>query len=316
MAKALINRALKHSIVTVLCLNLIACGSLMPIDNQAEQEPYEGQQNVALTEVPFFPQEELQCGPAALATLLSDRGVAVTPSDLTGEIFTPGREGTLQTDILAGSRRFGWLPYPVNTYKELHLSLQAGHPVLTLLNLSLPAYPQWHYAVVYGYRDGNYLLRSGQVKEETFSDYTMDKLWQRSQYWGVILLSPTQPPPGFATADKWLDTALGLERASTTDALDAYSMGLARWPEDARFAFALGNSHYGQGEKQLSEQFLKQAVEINPEFADAWNNLAQVKFELNDLKGAAQAIDRAIEIGGKRVDLYHQTRRKIESASR
>jgi len=32
-----------------------------------------------LREVPFFPQEEFQCGPAALATVLAASGVKVTP---------------------------------------------------------------------------------------------------------------------------------------------------------------------------------------------------------------------------------------------
>ncbi|MDX1669964.1 MAG: PA2778 family cysteine peptidase, partial [Limnobacter sp.] len=238
---------------------------------------------------------------------------AITPDVLTGEIFTPGREGTLQTDVLAGSRRFGFMPYPISSYKELHQSLQAEHPVLTLLNLSLPIYPRWHYAVVYGYEDGNYLLRSGQKKEEKFSEFTMDNLWQRSDYWGVVLLSPSQAPPSFATADKWLNTALGMERANANDALQAYSSGLTRWPEDARFAFALGNSFYGQDQKQLAKNFLERAVEIDPDFADAWNNLAQIRFELKDHAGAAQAIDRAIELGGKRLDFYKQTQQKIQA---
>jgi hypothetical protein len=34
--------------------------------------------NVDLVDVPFFPQEEYQCGPAALATVLSYSGLALT----------------------------------------------------------------------------------------------------------------------------------------------------------------------------------------------------------------------------------------------
>jgi len=37
-------------------------------------------QPVELTEVPFFPQEDYQCGPAALATVLNVTGVTITPA--------------------------------------------------------------------------------------------------------------------------------------------------------------------------------------------------------------------------------------------
>ena len=40
-----------------------------------------------LRDTPFFPQEEYQCGPAALATVLAASGVAVSPDDLTGKVY-------------------------------------------------------------------------------------------------------------------------------------------------------------------------------------------------------------------------------------
>ena len=50
-----------------------------------------------VAEVPFYPQEEYYCGPAALAMALSWSGVPVTQEDLAAQVYTPGREGTLQS---------------------------------------------------------------------------------------------------------------------------------------------------------------------------------------------------------------------------
>lgn len=48
---------------------------------------------VELTNVPFFPQEDYQCGPAALATVLTWSGVNVTPEQLTPQVYIPERWG-------------------------------------------------------------------------------------------------------------------------------------------------------------------------------------------------------------------------------
>ncbi len=62
---------------------------------------------VELTEVPFYPQTENECGPASLAMALDASGVTVTPDELTPIVFTPGRAGSLQADMLSASRRHG-----------------------------------------------------------------------------------------------------------------------------------------------------------------------------------------------------------------
>ena len=60
---------------------------------------------IELDATPFFPQEEFQCGPAALATLLVASGVAVTPEALAPEVFIPVREGSLSIELIGAARR-------------------------------------------------------------------------------------------------------------------------------------------------------------------------------------------------------------------
>lgn len=86
---------------------------------------------VELQDVPFFPQDEFQCGPAALATVLVDSGVAVTPDELTDKVYLPEREGSLQLELIAASRRYERLPYVLDgTLAAILAELAAGRPVL------------------------------------------------------------------------------------------------------------------------------------------------------------------------------------------
>jgi hypothetical protein len=57
-----------------------------------------------LLDAPFHPQEENQCGPAALATVLGAAGVETTPEALSPGLYLPAREGSLQVEILAQAR--------------------------------------------------------------------------------------------------------------------------------------------------------------------------------------------------------------------
>ena len=65
---------------------------------------------VELTAVPFFPQEEYQCGPAALATVLNWSGVSVTPTELAPQVYLPERQGSLQLALIGAARRHGRIP--------------------------------------------------------------------------------------------------------------------------------------------------------------------------------------------------------------
>ena len=121
--------------------------------------------NVDLVDVPFFPQEEYQCGPAALATALSYSGLALTPDELAPRVYLPGKEGSLQVEMVAAVRRYDRIPYLIQpTLPALLAELQANRPVIVFENLGIAALPVWHFAVVVGYSkdDDSLLLRSGR----------------------------------------------------------------------------------------------------------------------------------------------------------
>ena len=101
--------------------------------------------------VPFHPQTEYQCGPAALAGVLGASGVPVRPETLVSQVYLPGRQGSLQLELLGATRRAGRIPYVIDREPAAVLAeLEAGRPVLVLQNVLTPSVPRWHYAVVVG----------------------------------------------------------------------------------------------------------------------------------------------------------------------
>lgn len=149
-------------------------------------------------DVPFHPQEDHYCGPAALAMMLGWSGKAVTTEELISQVYTPGREGTLHADILTAARRHGRLAVPVRSLGDILVELAAGHPVLVFENLGLEWYPQWHYAVAVAYdlSREQITLRSGDEARHTIALSTFERVWDRGRGGRLSCCRPTVCPRG------------------------------------------------------------------------------------------------------------------------
>jgi hypothetical protein len=268
-----------------------------------------------LTQVAFFPQQRYQCGPAALATVLDASGVSVSAAELVDEVYVPARHGALQLELLAGSRRHGRIPYPIQPQLvDLLQELAAGNPVLVLQNLALSWAPQWHYAVAVGYDlgAGEIILRSGRERRHRLPLSTFERTWARGGYWGVVVLPPTRLP-ATAQARPYLRAVVGLEQARRwREALLAYRTALQRWPDNLLARMGLGNSAYALGDKAMAEAAFREALRRHPQAAAAHNNLAQLLLEQGLLDEARQHAQRAVALGGPQQDLYRQTLATIE----
>ena len=56
------------------------------------------------------------------------------------------------------------------------------------------------------------------------------------------------------------------------------------------------------------------AARQHPDFADAWNNLAQVQQEQGSLRQAEQSVAKAVALGGPRLERYLALQAKIKAA--
>jgi hypothetical protein len=263
--------------------------------------------------VPFFPQDDFQCGPAALAMVAQHAGVKVLPDELTGQVYVPGRQGSFQVEMLTATRRQALVAYTLQPQlADLLREVASGNPVLVFQNLSLQIYPIWHYAVVIGFdrARNTVVLHSGLTERLEMSLFTFERTWARGEHWSMVALPPERLP-ATAQAERFTAAAAGLERVQPAAAQVAYRTALEAWPGQRAAMIGLGNAAYALGQQEEAAGHFEAATREHADFADAWNNLAQVRLAQGRLPEAAEAIKRAVQIGGPRAERYSSLQEKI-----
>ncbi|WP_342618088.1 PA2778 family cysteine peptidase [Rhodoferax sp. GW822-FHT02A01] len=315
MNPARLARCLAELAGALLLVLLSACATpqVSRLQSDAGDLPATG----SVSGVPFFAQKEYECGPAAQAMVLSAAGVAVTPDELVQQVYLPARKGSLQVEMLAATRQRGLLAYRLQpNLKDLLAEVAAGHPVLVFQNVSLPIYPVWHYAVVIGYdlKRNTITLHSGETASMEMSLFAFERTWERGNYWSMLAL-PAGLLPATADLPSLARSAADLEAQQPQVALATYNAALARWPGDANLLLGQGNSEYALGQIPVAIQAYRAAVQARPDFADAWNNLAQAQLDAGNRVAAAQAIAEAVKLGGARLAQYQALQTQIQSAT-
>ncbi|WP_272698882.1 PA2778 family cysteine peptidase [Desulfovibrio sp. Fe33] len=263
--------------------------------------------------VPFYAQEEYQCGPAALAMAMTWSGLPAHPDDLASQVYTPSRKGSIQPDMITAARRHGRMAYVIHGADDLSAEMAEGVPVVVLQNLGLSWYPVWHYAVAVGLdrETGEVILNSGLTRTKRTPWRVFENTWG-PDFWGLLVLPPSRLP---AVAEKkpWLEGAVGLERAGQRAAAEeAYAAATARWPHSHDAWIGLGNTRYAGGEPQDAADAFRKAAEANPDSGIAFNNLAFVLNELGRRDEALQAARKAVSLGGPQIETFRETLSGIE----
>jgi len=274
-------------------------------------------EQVELTQVPFFPQAEYQCGPAALATALSAAGVNVTPEELVPEVYLPERKGSLQVEMLAAPRRHGMVSYLLEPrFGDVLREISAGNPVVMLYNMGVWSFwDAWHYAVAvgYDYDPGNMILRSGEIERQEISFPVHELMWKGSSYWAMVVMPPDRIP---ATAEegRWLAAVAALERTGDArNARTAYETFLKRWPENVNAEIGLANTLYALSDLPGAERVLRAAALRAPDNPIVLNNLAQTLSDQNRDAEALPFIERASRLAGPHAQAVAETKQSIVS---
>lgn len=280
-----------------LAAALGGCASLVPQTMALRDAWPQGVPGRAeMPEVPFFPQDDYQCGPSALATALVNSGVNVTPEELVSKVYIPERQGSLQAEMLAAPRPYGRVSYKLEPrFDDLIREVAAGNPVVILQNTSPAVFDNWHYAVVvgYDYPAGELYMRSGQTKREAMPFTILEYTWKKSNYWAMVSMPPDRIPVTAAEAT-YLAAIAAMERVSDKRAaLVAYSAALERWPDSLGASIGLANLHYAQGNLKETEAVLRRAAEHHPDSAVVMNNLAQTLSDEGRDAEALTFIERA-----------------------
>lgn len=300
-------------LVLAASLGLGGCISLPQSEALREAPPGELPPKVELVEVPFHRQDDFLCGPASLAMVFNAAGVQADVASVTPLVYLPGRQGSLQAEMLGATRRSGLVAYtPAPRLEDLLRELAAGTPAVLLLNLSIRLAPVWHYAVAVGYdlERRVVIVRSAGRARDEWSFGFLEFFWQDSGYWSMLALPPGRLPAVAREAD-YAAAVAALEQAGRArEARDAYRALLGRWPDNAVGLLGLGNVEYALKDLPAAERAFRRASEVQPPSAAAFNNLAHVLAETGRLAEAEVAARRAVALEGP---LLPQARKTLEA---
>jgi tetratricopeptide (TPR) repeat protein len=299
--------------VFLLCLG--ACANppqtRLVLDSPPETLP----RHAELSGVPFFTQDEFQCGPASLAMSLNDAGFVVTPEILKPEVYLPDRHGSLQVEMMAAARSHGAVAYQLApALNDMLREIAAGTPVVILQNLAYGWYPVWHYAVAIGYDldSAEIILRSGPEQRQLLPMSTFEYTWARSDYWAMVAMPPGRIPEtaeeiSFIAAVSAAEKFMEPERA-----LDEYLAALKRWPANLTAQIGAGNSAYRLHDLSQAEKSFRQAAEDHPDSVAAYNNLAQTLADQARYEEALEAAKLAVGLDGPLLQTAQETLTEIE----
>ena len=293
------------------------CAAIVPQSVQLTEAWPAGLPDTAeLTDVPFFAQDDYQCGPTSLAETLRYAGVAVQPNDLVPEVYVPGRHGTLQVEMLAAPRRHGLVSYKLDDSLETVLrEVAAGHPVIVLQDFGVWPVKIWHYAVVIGY-DGpssRVVMRSGLKERQVAPFAALEYTWKGSDRWAMVTVPPERVP-ATADRDRYVEAVTAFARVAPPQASrKAYEAALARWPGTLEAQVGLANAYYALHELKKAEVLLREAAAAHPESVPVLNNLAQVLSDEGRVDEALSTLDVAAKNAGPYAAAIADTRRSIEA---
>jgi len=252
-------------------------------------------QYIHLSDVPFFPQEPLLCGPAALATVIHFYDQKTTPGLLTERLWTPEVEGTFGIDMVSATRTKNLLAIdaPANL-EELLLLTSQGWPSIHLLNLGFKKLPQWHYAVLVGYdlNSQEVLLRSGRVRVRKMSFKHFLRAKDLADNWSLVPATLESIP----RLDNWRPVykeLLNVAEVKPSLKHQLFSAGNNVYPDQWQFVFAYANTMFELNQFSKSTHAYESAIKLSPNSASVWNNLAYSQAEQGCLDLAKETIQCA-----------------------
>jgi hypothetical protein len=276
---------------------LAGCASMVPQTMALRTDwPAGVPERAELAQVPFFPQDDYQCGPAALATVLVATGAQATPQALVPQVWLPSRHGSLQLEMLSTPRRYARVSYRLGPrFADLLREVAAGNPVIVLQDVGLML-TQWHYAVVNGfdYSTGSIFLRSGTDARKEMPFTYFERTWMKGGYWAMVLTPPDRIP-ATATPERWIEALIAFSRsADAASVTRAYATAHRKWPDNLPAAIGLANQLHTAGQLGRASQVLADALARDPQSVIVRNNLAQTLSDQGRNREALEVIEPAM----------------------
>lgn len=134
--------------------------------------------------VPFYPQETYQCGPAALAGILNYWGLNVSPAEIAAEIYSPKARGTLDVDMGFYAQKKGLKASQYQgSLEDLKRNIDSNQPLIVLVDDGFWVYQNAHFMVVVGYDEGGLIVNSGKERHQFIPLSRFLRSWERTKFW-------------------------------------------------------------------------------------------------------------------------------------
>lgn len=170
---------------------------------------------VELNGVPYFRGKANHSGAMALAALLRQQGVEITPGLLDKPLQLPEQVDQLQTSLARVAREYGMLVYPLEgNLRAVLTQVAAGYPVLVRYTEGTAFWAEPRYALLVGYDrfKDSVLLRAADERRLPMSFSTFQGKWQDAGGWAVLIQRPSQLPAE-VDRQRWLAAAHALAKA-------------------------------------------------------------------------------------------------------
>lgn len=148
-----------------------------------------------IASVPAHEQRTMQCGPAALASVLNHYGSPLTPDDIARDIYRPENLGTLNLDLALYPRPLGYdTRWYSGTLEDLIRAVDDGTPLIVMVDGGMAGMQANHFMVVSGYTPEGLVVLSGDDRPE-FMDWTsFHSGWHKTNYWTLQIIPADTTP--------------------------------------------------------------------------------------------------------------------------
>jgi len=175
----------KKALMILAAAFIVGCASNAGIPPSPEAGPF-------IEGVPFYPQDEYMCGPAALASVMGFYGEPGSMDSVASEVYAARLKGTLPMDLLIYAKEKGFeAKFFRGSMDALKESLVRKEPLILFLNLGYEFYPVGHYVVAVGMDEASKVVyaHSGMKKHERFTMKELERSWSKTGY-STLLVRP------------------------------------------------------------------------------------------------------------------------------
>ncbi|NWF98783.1 MAG: peptidase C39 family protein [Nitrospirae bacterium] len=140
--------------------------------------------------VPFFPQEEYQCGPASLAGVLNYYGLKISPEEIANEIYSKSARGTLTIDMVLFAQKIGMSAKQYSgSLDDIRKNIDNKNPVIVMIDTGIFFVQQYHFMVITGYNEEGIIVNSGKVQNKFMPENNFLNMWEKTKYWMLEIRS-------------------------------------------------------------------------------------------------------------------------------